>query len=567
MRSRESSVLAVVCLAALAACINSATPAARPDEAPAADKDLREPFWASDSPSRPNRAHPLDAVLRAAEESKVVRLTADQETMVRRSASSPSPRPIASSSLSRALTTPTRIVTGLDSFTFHQETSTTLQPNDLTGFPIQALVPNAAGAFDTLAGTGHSDGTFSILDVPVGNYWMKVGSNYLWTSNDHVEWVFDLYGRADAVGPDTDPTNLVMNATNLAAWQTTDELFWTVPGHGFSTSLAGFASAGDPVAGDAALSNYTINFANGFFPLLEAAKGDQAYITQLTTRSIGTEKYRALGKIWNLPATTMVDGATTTASGGFLDIAQTSSLRLNWRRSALAAMTAQVNPSASVVGTEIGLWTTPLGLNEGIPGTAFQLVTYDSGPTTATTDLDLGDATYGNPFPASWPLLAETYFVFSMSYLAPGATTAVRTPRSAYTATSTLPTATSPIVPLLGPALNPRINGKDLFSNQVAVGSTPTLTWDAPSLGAATGYVVRVLELRAVAGASRLLSRATFRTPLRTFTVPPGILVPGSTYVFSITAQRNPGVSAGEYPFRTTFPFSTAPLMTAIVAP
>jgi hypothetical protein len=263
----------------------------------------------------------------------------------------------------------------------------------------------------------------------------------------------------------------------------------------------------------------------------------------------------------------MVDGTSTTVNGGFLDIAQTSSLRLNWRRSALAAMTAQFNPSASVVGTELGLWTTPLGLTQGIPGTAFQLLTYDSGPVAATTDIDLGDAAYGNPFPSSWPLLAETYFVFSVSYLAPGASNPTALVRSAYTANSTLPTATTPITPLQGPPLNPRINGKDLFANQVAVGTTPTIAWDAPSLGAPTGYALRLLELRNVGGNSNLVTRAIFRTPLRTFTVPPGLMVAGSTYVFTISAARNPGVNAGEYPLRSTFPFSSAPLTSAIVAP
>src|SRR5205085_4519107 len=99
-----------------------------------------------------------------------------------------------------ALATPTRIVTGLFSNTFHTEIATAFAPSDLTSTTFKALVPNASGGVDTFPGVGHSDGTLSISGVPVGNYWLAVGSNYIWTSADHVEWVFDSIGRIDLIG-------------------------------------------------------------------------------------------------------------------------------------------------------------------------------------------------------------------------------------------------------------------------------------------------------------------------------------------------------------------------------
>ena len=203
----------------------------------------------------------------------------------------------------------------------------------------------------------------------------------------------------------------------------------------------------------------------------------------------------------------------------------------------------------------------------GIPTSAFQLFTYDSGATSAATDLDLGDLAYGNPYPAAWSLLAETYFIWGVSYLAPGATVPATLQRSSYTATNTLPTGAAPLAPLVGPVQNPKINGKDLFQNQLAVGTTPTLAWDLPSLGSPTGYVVRILELRNNAGTSQLLTRATFRTAARSLVVPPGVMVAGNTYVVSISSVRFPGLAFAQYPFQTSFPSATAPLMSAIVAP
>ena len=523
-----------------------------------------DPFWSDDSPSRPHRAHPLHA---AAAAGSVVSLAPSELMAMKLSADAPAPV-TAKPAITPAAATPLRIVTGLYSITYHQDNATTLQPVDLTATPITALVPNASGGFDTLTGQGNNDGTFSIKNVPVGYYWLKFGRSYLWTSSDNVEWVFDAYGRADVVYPGTQPTNLVMNASGLNAWQGTDELFWTVPNQGFTISTYGIGGIlNPPNPGDTGLSNYTMEFVQNGFPLLDATKGDQGYLTQLTTRTASGQAYRALGKVFTLPATTMTDGASTTANGGFMDIAQSSTLHLGWKRSALAAMTSSVNPNATVVQTEFGLWLSPLGTGVGIPGDAFQLFTYDSGDVGATTDLDLGDLPYGNPFPSAWTPLVETYFTWSVSYLAPGASTPVNMARSAYTATTVMPTAAAPLTPLLSPVQNPRINGKTLFQNQVSVGTSPTIAWDAPATGSPTGYVVSLYPLVNNGGASAFQARTTFRTAARTFTVPPGVMTAGTAYVIVISAVRNPGYSYASNPFQSAFPYGSSPIESGIVTP
>lgn len=545
---------------------SSSTSATTPPPQTAQIAPAPDPFWSDDSPSRPHRAHPLHPMGDAA--APVIALSPSEITAFREapSQSKPAPQLVAAP----AAATPLRIVTGLYSFTFHQDNSTTFQPVNLTATPIQVLVPNASGGFDTLSGQGNSDGTFSIQGVPVGYYWLKFGRSYLWTNSDHVDWVFDNYGRADVVYPATSPTTLVTNATGLNPWQGTDELFWSVPNQGFSYSTYGLpGTLNAPAPGDVALANYTLDFIQIGLPLLDATKGDQGYLTQLTSRTTSGQTYRALGKAFYLPATTMSDGAATPVSGGFLDIPQTSTLHLGWKRSALAAMTTAVNPNAVVSQTEFGLWVSPLGTSVGVPAEAFQLFTYDSGDVNASTDLDLGDLPYGNPFPSTWTPLAETYFIWSISYMAPGATTPYVMRRSAYTATTTMPTASAPIAPLLSPVQNPRINGKTLFSNQLGVGTNPVIAWDAPATGSPTGYVVTVYQLVNQGGVSALpgISRYTFRTAARQFTVPPGVMTSGNTYVINISAVRNPGYSYASNPFQSAFPYGTSPISSAIVAP
>ncbi len=556
--------LALACGGGAGASSSSSSPSTPKPPTPQA-VSAPDPFWSDASPSRPHRAHPLHPM---GGSGSVIALAPSEVTELKLSATS-QPASISKPLATPATATPLRIVTGLYSFTYHQDNATTLQPLNLTATPIQVLVPNATGGFDALTGQGNSDGTFSIPNVPVGYYWLKFGRTYLWTNVDHVEWVFDNYGRADSVYPGTSPTTLAMNATGLNTWQGTDELFWTVPNQGFTYSTYGLTVTNPPNPGDTALSSYTLDFIQNGFPLLDATKGDQAYLTQLTTRTASGEAYRALGKTFYLPATTMADGVATTVNGGFLDIPQTSTLHLGWKRSALAAMTTAVNPNATVAQTEFGLWLSPLGTGVGIPSDAFQLFTYDSGNVNATTDLDLGDLPYGNPFPSTWTPLAETYFTWAVSYMAPGASTPVTMYRSAYTATTTMPSAAAPITPLLSPVQNPRINGKTLFSNQLSVGTNPVIAWDAPATGAPTGYVVTIYQLVNQGGASVLpgLYRYTFRTSARQFTVPPGVMTSGNTYIVTISAVRNPGYTYASNPFQSGFPYGSSPTASAIVAP
>lgn len=568
-RMRLGFTLALPTLVLALACGGGASSSTTPSQAASSTPGAHtvapplEPFWASDSPSRPHRAHPIHPYAPAT--GPVMALSPDEQALLRLPTPAAEAAPRATLA---AAAVPLRIVTGLRSFTYHQDNATTLQPFDLTAAVIQALVPNASGGFDTLPGVGHSDGTFSIQNVPVGYYWLQFGHSYVWTNVDQVEFVFDAYGRADVEYPGTDPTGLTLNATNLNTWQGTDELFWTVPNAGFTLSMNGQAGVTNPPAvGATALTGYGMDFLTLGFPLLDATKHDQAYMTQLTSRTVSTETYRALGKVFNAPATTMADGTVSTASGGFLDIPQTSTLHLGWKRSALAAMTTAVNPNATVVTTEFGLWASPLGTSVGVSGEAFQLFTYDSGSTGATTDLDLGDLAYGNPFPSAWTPLAETYFVWGVSYQAPGAATPVTMLRSAYTATATLPTAAAPIGPLQSPVQNPRINGKTLFQNQLGVGLNPVVAWDAPATGAPAGYVVTFYQLSNNGGASQLVSAGSMRTAARQITVPPGVMSTGNTYVVVITAVRSPGVTFATNPYQNSFPYATAPIASAIVAP
>ena len=561
--SLSALALTLACGGSSAASSTSASSTPPPTPKPVA-KDA-SPFWTSDAPIRPSVA-PLFA--HASATGPIISLNALEAAQVAAAPELPSVSHLAT------VVAPTtgpqlRIVVGLQSSAYHLDSTTTLQPTNLTLSVIEALVPNTSGGFDTLPGVGHSDGTFSIQNVPVGYYWLHFGTTYLWTNSNYVDWSFDQFGRPDGVYPSISPTNLSLSLTSLNAWQGSDELVWDVPNQGNALSLpltsADITNA--PTLGATALSGFTMNFLGGtdlYFPLLDASKGDQAYLDQLTTRTAAGESYRALAKTYVAPATTMTDGVATNLSGGFLDIPQTSTLRLNWQRSAFVALAPSVNPSAAAGFNYLFTYAFPLPSSYGLPFNAFQLLDYTS---TGTGDLDLGNLSYGNPFPSSWSAAVETYQEFNVSYLAPGATTPVVLTRYTYQSTTTLPTATTPITPLIGPVQNPKINGKDLFSNQISVGTNPTISWSGPAVGSASGYVITCYRLSASGSSSGLQRKGSFRTRTTSITLPNGIMTAGNTYVITIAAIRANGVDFNSTPFKTALPYGFTSSMSAIVAP
>src|SRR6185436_19269472 len=64
----------------------------------------------------------------------------------------------------------TRTVTGIARDTWISSTTRQTLPSDLHTGPIEALVDNGSGGFAALPGSYAPDGTFTIPNVPVGEY-------------------------------------------------------------------------------------------------------------------------------------------------------------------------------------------------------------------------------------------------------------------------------------------------------------------------------------------------------------------------------------------------------------
>lgn len=559
--------IAVLSCAVLAACGGSSGGGADDKAGPgrAAHASARAPYWVSDAGLRPDLVHWLG---NGAESGPIVSLSASEQAQALAAVLRPSAARAQQREPATAVAVQRRTVTGLSSTVYHTPTGSSELPDDLTGADIEAIAPAAAGGFELIAPSAlRNDGTYAITGVPEGGYWLRFGVNYVWTASAFIDWSSEAFGRTD-VRAATQPTPFAIDAGNLSPWQAGDGLSWVVPMQGVSLAipLDSTAVGNPPLPLDAALAGFALDLGSldFSFGLLDAAKGDQAYLNQLVTQpSTGA---RVLARSLVLPSLSTADGSSTAVSSGFLEVPLSATLDLTWDRSAYAAYVDAVHPGAVPSLSVMAVSAFAMPPIYGTPSDAYTLAEFD---TLGVDDIDFGRLRYGNPFPADWHSVLDGIFAFSVRYLAPGATVPEVLQRGLSSSelidTASGSDATARLTPRITPARTPTINGKPLFQNQLAVGTSPVLAWAPPAVGTPNQYFVRLIELSADGLRTRLRTVGRFYTTETTLTVPPGPMQPGHLYVVTIAALSSG--SPVTQPFRSALPLSFATLMSAIVSP
>jgi hypothetical protein len=414
-------------------------------------------------------------------------------------------------------------------------------PVDLSAIPVAANVPNGSGGYTVISGTGTSAGTFTIPNVPSGFYLLQLGSIYLWTRNNVVDADFQRDFRSTVVGADSD-TTLTFDLTHLRSWQSTDS-FEVVCSNNVSLDLYS-ANVGD--------TTFT-----GTFPyignLSDGSLGDQYYMFQLMTQTVKGYPFSALGRFIAPPKFTQQQGSDTMINGRLKTIRQTEKFEANVNGADLAFQALAANPNATLTGTSIFLSVYPGSMAKGFSTATPDLVSYDyvAGVPFITTNGDLGQVRYGNPFPPKkWPLFVSYSYTATTTYTAPGATNSAPLGSNVVDFTTNLPSATSPITPLVGVAQKPLINGKNFFQDRTGVGTIPLLKWSPPSVGTATFYEVRGFELSNDGLGNTLITLILrVRTASTSLRIPPGRMSTGLGYVFLVRPYYVPGLNFAKTPF------------------
>jgi hypothetical protein len=171
-----------------------------------------------------------------------------------------------------------------------------------------------------------------------------------------------------------------------------------------------------------------------------------------------------------------------------------------------------------------------------------------------SSDTDAGDIPFANPFPVSWTPYLDYSDSAVQNLTPPGASSPFPMAVANRVVTAQFPTASNPIAPFIGPALNPQVNGVSLFQDRVISGSTPVLSWQAPALG--TAYIYHIEVIRRV---DELYTTST------SIVLPQGLLSSGNSYCFVIQSISRKSLDNSVAPYIETFPEGSADVVSGVI--
>jgi hypothetical protein len=463
-------------------------------------------------------------------------------------------------------------------------------PFDFTKAPLPpaALVPQTDGSLLSIQGSGNSDGTFTIPNVPGGYYWLQPTgpARLYWTSSSTFDFGADYYAPIKSVLNSPASSSVVVNFSGLDPWQAGDEAVFLWPP--LPRFLVATASIGATTMTTGALISTNVDL----------SQPNAAFFLQYEPETFGTLSVLKLGSEQTLPSLALSNGTSNTVSGALAHSPQIT-FDLNIKGAAWRPLFDNVGPgSPTLEGADLeitaqafvpganGLSNAGLGIpllvdqRQTLPGAPGSLQLFPDptipvcesalpitpgspsflpGEPAIITDQDFGPVQYGDPFPAAWPRVFTFCQTASVPVPLPGSSTPISF-QLVDTQSSALPT--SPISPLLGQAQIPTINGKSLFVAATIGGTGVTLGWTAPSGTPPTGY--KITEFAADAtlhNVQTYVPRAYFYTAKTSAVLPP--LQAGQTYVFLITAVLDSAANFETRPNRSALPTAAVSVVSA----
>jgi hypothetical protein len=442
--------------------------------------------------------------------------------------------------------TPSGTINGSYTVTNVLASGTTVVVNsDLSSLPINVLLPNGSGGYTTIQGTGYPNGTFTVLGVPAGVFWMQVGNIY----NQVLVSDFNFANLPDVatyVGGRTGITygggatiSLTASGFPDATTQVCDD--WWVP------NLNESQSAGCPGVSGGALAE-TIDLS----ALMDSTQGDAGYYVAnaISPAYTGEQTLTTSAYDFGPVPVTATSGSNVPVTGVVAAITGLQSTEVAVQRSAFAAFRTLANPGFNSGATthfyvQPQLYGDLYGPIFYAEPNALNFVDY----TGETTDIDLGSIQFG-VFDATEPLrYGASDYTANISMVGGGTLTQSG---GVLVDSSSAFTSAAPATPGISPVASPLINGTSFFQSQTGVSPTPTLTWNAPSLGTANYYQVLVYESVLTDtcppnGCFYWLmppqATANFFTVDTQLIIPPGVLAAGGSYQFYIESLSAPGIN------------------------
>lgn len=427
----------------------------------------------------------------------------------------------------------------------------------------QAMVIAEDGGVLTISSAVRADGSFTLANVPMGPYFVKVGTTWFKTAERRISLSYESQGRVDGAMASTG-TTLTVAATGLVPWDDVNHFLSLYSSNaGIGMEAFSFYTTSSPFGGETAF-NFPIPWdlysTQLGTPMIDSTKGDAVLITQMGTDMTG--EYRILGSGVASPVA-MVSGQANTTNVA-LTTPPSANTPLDIDEASFSAASADFTAgSAATLTAEFTAG--PRALHErGGDGLAFVWGWY---PQPGVAAARPNPVSYPNPFPSSWGTTVRLQYGNTISRLGTGALE----PRRYFSGVSmTVPiqALASQVVSTLSPPRDVQLNGMPFGTAQATVTRTPTITWSAPAVGTPTRYFLRVEQLQV--SQSRTTGRLAALFHLlpgdTSFTLPPNVLLTGQSYVITLTASRSTGNTTRDLS-DLRFPIASGVVVSGIVRP
>ncbi len=452
-------------------------------------------------------------------------------------------------------------------------------PSDF-GVAISALLPQAGG-YATFPAAITDGGTFEIQNVPAGSdYFLHLNALYDETTSRTPDLSVLKPGRPDAVQLDpSTPDPVFVGLVNFLPLDY-NQLFEVAA---FNSGVVNFEienfltteDGGTVQPGDTAMLG-TIDWASfneegGGPATVDPSLGDTLFVGQLVVTDAGdngASYNQVLARFGDLTGTVINGNGNSAMNGSMVAVNPTTPLSIVLPRTVATSSDLVSGAQFSQVFVDISLLPSAgtYGFWDGTVDLAYCASTA-AGPLPFVVN-----TSYGNPYPIDWTPFAYLSMAYNLPLVVDPGAGGTRNVGLGYVTEVSMQNLPSAYTPSPGPVRNILVNGQSTNADLTGVGTTPTISWTAPSQGTVTAYQVELWSLVYDATTTPPLTvarpmRALLKPTTTSFTVPSGILNSSHKWYITVQAYSEPNTDLSQTPFLTSLPLSYSTNATHFISP